>query len=71
MSSSLQQKFIAYLQDELAVPADAIALALRRNNTETGQLHMILWQYGLITLNQLNSIFDWLEHTAVDYRVTA
>ena len=64
MSSSLQQKFIAFLQDELVIPTDAIALALKRTTYEA-QLHMILWQYGLITLNQLNSIFEWLENAAI------
>jgi Protein of unknown function (DUF2949) len=24
-------------------------------------LPIILWQYGLVTLSQLNQIFDWLE----------
>jgi hypothetical protein len=24
-------------------------------------LPMILWQYGLVTLKQLDQIFDWLE----------
>jgi hypothetical protein len=24
-------------------------------------LPMILWQYGLVTLEQLDRIFDWLE----------
>lgn len=64
MSSSLQQRFIAYLHDELVISQDAIALALRRKPSEVDQLHMILWHYGLISLKQLNSIFDWLENAA-------
>jgi len=26
---------------------------------------MILWQYGLITLEQLDRIFDWLEQSEI------
>lgn len=60
MSVSLKQQFIAYLQTELAIPAESIAVVLRREQ-HADQLHMLLWQYGLISLQQLETIFDWLE----------
>jgi uncharacterized damage-inducible protein DinB len=65
MSVSLQQKFIEYLQTELAIPADSIAVVLRHASHYPGQLHMLLWQYGLVTLQQLERIFDWLETASV------
>ncbi len=65
MSLSLQQRFIEYLQTDLAIPSDSIAVVLRRAHHQPGQLHMLLWQYGLITLQQLERIFDWLETAAI------
>ncbi|WP_299408520.1 DUF2949 domain-containing protein [Acaryochloris sp. IP29b_bin.148] len=64
MSSSLQQKFIQFLQDDLAISTAELNVALRRQDPLMGQLHMVLWQHGLINLNQLNAVFEWLEREA-------
>ncbi len=56
-------EFINFLQDELDISDDAIAVALRHREQDTGPLHMILWQYGLVSLEQLQRIFDWLEYS--------
>ncbi len=52
---------IRFLQEELAVSNDAIAVALRHCEQDPGPLPMVLWQYGLITMEQLEKIYDWLE----------
>jgi Protein of unknown function (DUF2949) len=52
---------IQFLQDELALPKAAIALALKRCEQKINLLPIVLWQYGLVTLEQLDQIFDWLE----------
>lgn len=54
-------QFINFLQDELAISDAELAVALRHREQDAGPLHMILWQYGLVTLEQLQLIFDWLE----------
>jgi Protein of unknown function (DUF2949) len=54
-------QLINFLQDELAIPKTSISLALRQSENSASFLPMILWQYGLITLSQLDRIFDWLE----------
>jgi hypothetical protein len=61
MDSSHQTRLINFLREDLAVPADAIAVALRRHDQGVSFLPMVLWQYGLITLDQLDQIFDWME----------
>ncbi|MEB3884392.1 DUF2949 domain-containing protein [Lyngbya sp. CCY1209] len=61
MISTKQAQLIQFLRWELAIPASSIAMALRHPEQESGQLPMILWQYGLVTLEQLDKIFDWLE----------
>jgi len=57
----MQTKMIEFLKDELAIPSSSIEFALRHNEGNPGFLHMVLWQYGLVTLPQLDQIFDWLE----------
>ena len=54
-------RLIDFLQSELAIPANSIATALRHPEQNASLLPMILWQYGLITLEQLNQVFDWME----------
>jgi hypothetical protein len=54
-------EFINFLQGELAVSDDAIAVALRHCEQDVAPLHMILWMYGLVSLEQLQKIFDWME----------
>ena len=61
MISTKQAQLIQFLRWDLAIPASSIAMALRHPEQESGQLPMILWQYGLVTLEQLDKIFDWLE----------
>lgn len=58
-----KSQFISFLQDELAISDDAIAVALKHREQDAGLLHMILWQYGLVSLEQLQRIFDWLEYS--------
>lgn len=59
--TTTQARLIKFLREELAVPANAIAIALRHREQTSNLIPMILWQYGLITLEQLNQVFDWLE----------
>ncbi|MDJ0705806.1 MAG: DUF2949 domain-containing protein [Leptolyngbyaceae cyanobacterium MO_188.B28] len=61
MESTKQSRLIDFLQEELAIPAESIAVALRRSERSQALLPMLLWQYGLVTLEQLDQIFDWLE----------
>ena len=59
----MPQKLVIFLQQELEIPADQIELAERRVSQHLNQLPMVLWQYGLVDLWQLDRIFDWLEHS--------
>ena len=61
MKSTLLQKIIYFLNDELAIPSASIDLAVRHHPDTPNLIPMILWQYGLVTLEQLDKIFDWLE----------
>ncbi len=61
MSPSTYSRLINFLQEELAISPACIGVALRHSEQDPGPLPMILWQYGLITLEQLDLVFDWLE----------
>ena len=62
-------QFIRFLQEELAISSSSIDLAeracgsfgVRNSESDPIPLPMVLWQYGLVTIKQLELIFDWLE----------
>ena len=60
-SSKAKDKLIQFLRQDMAVSDEEIAMALRRTDTTDHLLPMVLWQYGLITLEQLDQVFDWME----------
>ena len=64
MHSTPESQLIEFLQQELSVSANEIDLVLRRQEPLRTQLPIMLWQYGLITLQQLDKIFDWQEQVA-------
>ncbi len=53
-------QFIRFLEADLAIPTDNLLLALRHSEQTPNLLPMILWQYGLVTISELDQIFDWL-----------
>lgn len=55
-------QFMQFLQNDLAIPDANLQLALRHPEQTPNLLPIILWQYGLVTLTQVNQMFDWLEH---------
>ncbi len=61
MELKRQLDLIRFLREELALPAAAIELATRQSEQTTTALPMVLWQYGLVTLSQLDQIFDRME----------
>jgi hypothetical protein len=61
MGPTTYSRFMHFLQEDLAISAASLAMALRHREQDPGPLPMILWQYGLVTLEQLDQIYDWLE----------
>ena len=56
----MNERLIQFLQEELGISDAAIATVTRHQELTTN-LPMLLWQYGLVTLEELDKIFDWLE----------
>lgn len=61
MSSAIKAKLMEFLQAEYALSSGAIEIALRCTEQNNGPLPIVLWQYGLVTTQQLAGIYDWLE----------
>ncbi|MCS6813657.1 MAG: DUF2949 domain-containing protein [Cyanobacteria bacterium] len=59
--NSKYAQLLQFLEEELALSPSSINMALRHREQDPGPLPMILWNYGLITLEQLERIFEWLE----------
>ncbi len=61
MTPSTYPKLVQFLREELLLPDASIAIAQKHSEQHQGPMPMVLWQYGLVTLEQLNQIYDWLE----------
>ncbi|MEM8780116.1 MAG: DUF2949 domain-containing protein [Cyanobacteria bacterium P01_G01_bin.49] len=57
----ISPQFIDFLQQDLAIPAESIGLALRDEQAMPHHFPMVLWQYGLVTKEQLEHVFDWID----------
>lgn len=53
--------FFDFLQEELSLPIDSILIAKRHAQNNPDSVPMILWQYGLVSIDQLDQIYTWLE----------
>lgn len=60
-----EHELIEFLQQKLKISHAEMAVALQQREQDAGPLPMILWQYGLITLDQLSLIFDWIESASL------
>jgi hypothetical protein len=61
MPTITYNRFVKFLQEEINLPKNSIAIAQRSVEQNLGLMPMVLWQYGLITIEQLDRIYDWLE----------
>lgn len=60
MTKTTFAQFLQYLQNELAISRASIEEALQQLGQDTYLLPIALWQYGLLTLKQLDQVYDWL-----------
>ncbi len=54
-------QLLRFLREDLVMDDAVLDMALRYREQDPGPLPMILWQYGLVSLHELQRIFDWLE----------
>ena len=59
--NSPSEELCCYIIDKLGISQNALELGIKRSLMENSPLPIVMWSYGLITLNQLNIIFLWLK----------
>ncbi len=60
MNKYLLEKILIYLYDEIGLDESSIELALKlsiRNNTS---LPILLWSYGMLTIEELDKLYSFL-----------
>lgn len=60
MKRSLESRFLRFLEIELGLSAEAIALALGQHRADLSLLPITLWKHQLVTIDQVGFMFDWL-----------
>jgi len=52
-------ELIDFLQQRLGLSGSALTLGLRQAELEQEPLPIVLWSFGLLSLDQLQQVFDW------------
>ena len=50
------RELIKLLREEFSISVEELDLAIRHAQRLKGSIHMVLWQFGLITLEQLDTL---------------
>jgi hypothetical protein len=61
MSKAKVDRIVNFLCDDLSLPDESVRLALKQSQADRGTLPIVLWQSGLVNLQQLDRIFDLFE----------
>jgi Protein of unknown function (DUF2949) len=50
-----------FLRQNLNLSDDSVQLAFKQAQSDYSSLPIVLWQYGLVTLPELDQVYDWFE----------
>ena len=64
MKPAMYTNFVKFLKEDLSLSSDSIKVVQRAVEENPGPIPMVLWQYGLVTLEELDRIYDWLHNKA-------
>jgi hypothetical protein len=53
------QALLRYLRSQLGLSESALALGIRQAQLEQAPLAVVLWRFGLISLQQLEQVLHW------------
>jgi len=53
---------LTFLRDDLKISDAELQVIFRHEEADSAPVPMLLWQYGLISLHQLDRLFDWMEN---------
>ncbi|MGE4581105.1 MAG: DUF2949 domain-containing protein [Synechococcus sp.] len=52
-------QLLDFLQRRLGLSSNALTLGLRQAELEQAPLPVVLWSFGLLSLDQLQQVLDW------------
>jgi hypothetical protein len=53
------QGLLRCLRNQLGLSESAIAMGIRQSEVEQAPLPVVLWRFGLISLEQFEQVLDW------------
>jgi len=53
------QALLSFLRNQLGLSESAIAMGIRQSEVEQAPLPVLLWRFGLISLEQFEQVLDW------------
>ena len=54
------KNLIIFVKEEFSLNDQAISLAIKHSNLESAPFPIVLWNFGLITVEQYQVILDWI-----------
>ena len=60
MNNNLSKNIIIYLIDEIGLEESSIALGLKLSIRDNTPLPILLWSYGIITIEELDKLYSFL-----------
>ncbi len=55
-------KFQNFLEQKIGLTENALNLGIRQAQLEQAPLAIVLWSFGLLTLEQYQQVLDWQDH---------
>ena len=55
-------ELVGYLRQDLGLSENALSLGLKQAQLEQAPLPVVLWRYGLISLEQLDQVLSWQDN---------
>jgi hypothetical protein len=53
------QALLRFLRNQLGLSESAMAMGIRQSEVEQAPLPVVLWRFGLISLEQFEQVLDW------------
>jgi hypothetical protein len=53
------QALLRFLRHQLGLSESALAMGIRQSEVEQAPLPVVLWRFGLVSLEQFEQVLDW------------
>jgi len=54
------KNLLIFVKEEFSLNDQAISLAIKHSNLESAPFPIVLWNFGLITVEQYQVLLDWI-----------